>query len=166
MELLRHLGCRGQIENCSSIVFSARQDSIVHATGETTDITNWPEYDWYQLRPSAVNSFPEDTKSIGRWSVVAHRIGQAICYWILPESGTPAQSLVQPISEEEMQDPVVIAALKAHDTAVYGKLDGKHGKLDGKDDPPENTTQAEPESTLMTTQKTHMTSTAQLRCFY
>ena len=45
----------------------------------------------------------------------AHRIG--MCYWLLPESGTPiARSSVQPIIEEEMQDAVVIAALKAYGT--------------------------------------------------
>jgi hypothetical protein len=115
---------------------------IEHVTGETPDITEWLEYDWYQpvwYRHNAVNSFPEDTKSIGRWLGVAHRIGQAMCYWILPESGIPvARSTVQPITIDELRDPIVMTALKAYDAAV-------HSKLDGKDDPPEGSTQ---ESTI------------------
>ena len=59
-------------------------------TGNTPDITEYIKYDWYQLiwyYDSA--SFPEDKELIGRWLEVMHQIRQALCYWILPETGIP-----------------------------------------------------------------------------
>ncbi|EEC44921.1 predicted protein [Phaeodactylum tricornutum CCAP 1055/1] len=61
---------------------------IEHVTGETPDITEWLEYRMYQpvwyLDPG---DFPEEKKLLGRWLGPAHRVGQALCCWIVPQSG-------------------------------------------------------------------------------
>ena len=57
--------------------------------GDTPDITEWLEYDFYQpvwfYSPAA---FPVEKQLLGRWLGVVHRVGQALCYWILPVSGS------------------------------------------------------------------------------
>jgi uncharacterized lipoprotein YehR (DUF1307 family) len=59
-------------------------------TGNTPDISELLEFEWYQpiwyYEPS---KFPHQNKHIGRWLGIAHRIGQALCFWILPRSGIP-----------------------------------------------------------------------------
>lgn len=66
-------------------------------TGDTPDISEWLHFSfnqpvWY-YEPG---DFPQQRRLLGRWIGVAHRIGQAMCYWILPKSGEPiARSTVQ-----------------------------------------------------------------------
>ena len=55
---------------------------------------------------------------------MAHCIGgQAMCYWILPESGIPiAHTTVQVLSAEEMSTDIVCNDLIQFDKAITGKL--------------------------------------------
>ena len=57
---------------------------------------------------------------------VAHRIGQELCYWILPASGVPiARMTVHPFSDEDRRDPAIKERVQTYDEAVKDKLDGK-----------------------------------------
>jgi hypothetical protein len=59
-------------------------------TGNTTDITEYISFTWYQpVWYYDSTSFPESNKYIGRWIGVAHNVGQAMCFWVLPKSGVP-----------------------------------------------------------------------------
>jgi hypothetical protein len=50
---------------------------------------------------------------------MAHNIGQAMCFWILPKTCVPiARSTVQPISEDELCNPNIQQELQAYDAAV------------------------------------------------
>jgi hypothetical protein len=93
-------------------------------TGNTPDISEYLEYEWYQ--PVWVHNpatFPEQQRVIGRWLGVAHRVGQAMCYWILPSSGIPiARSTIQSISRDELQTDAVKAALREYDAEIAIKL--------------------------------------------
>jgi hypothetical protein len=59
-------------------------------TGNFPDISELLEFKWYQLiwyyEP---NEFPHQNKQIARQIGIANHVGQALCYWILPASGTP-----------------------------------------------------------------------------
>jgi len=50
-------------------------------TGNTPDISEFLEFQWYQLvwyfEPA---EFPHENKLLGRWIGIAHRIGQALCF--------------------------------------------------------------------------------------
>ena len=49
-------------------------------------------------------AFLEDTCLIRRKIGIAHQIGQAMCYWILPQSGILiVQTIVQNIMAEELK---------------------------------------------------------------
>jgi hypothetical protein len=73
-------------------------------TGNTLDILEFLEFEWYQpvwyYEPTA---FPEQRKHLARWIGVAHRVGQAMCYWLLPESGIPiARTSIQSVASGEI----------------------------------------------------------------
>jgi hypothetical protein len=48
-------------------------------------------------------SYPTDNKHLGRWIGVSHQVGQAMCFWILTETGRVlSHSSVQALSPDEL----------------------------------------------------------------
>ena len=88
--------------------------------GDTPNITEWLEYDFYQpvwFYSPAV--FPVEKQLLRRWLGVAHRVGQALCYWILPVSGVPiARSMVQPISKDDLATNEVGDELASYNMSI------------------------------------------------
>jgi len=66
-------------------------------TGRAPDISEYVEFSWYDpLWYYDQEDFPEARRRLGHWLGVAHRVGQACCYYILPHSGHPiVRSTVQ-----------------------------------------------------------------------
>lgn len=58
-------------------------------TGNTPDITEYVEFDWYQpvWYYDQVVQFPEEKRDLGRWLGVAHRAGQAMTYYVVNKNG-------------------------------------------------------------------------------
>ena len=83
-------------------------------TGNTPGISEYVECDWYQpVWYFETNEFPEDHRLLGHWIGVAHCIGQAMCYWILPESGVPvARTKIQSLTVDELATDEVQQSLK------------------------------------------------------
>ena len=98
-------------------------------TGNTPDISEFLEFDWYQpvwIYDSA--PFPEQRRNIGRWLGIAHRVGQAMCYWVLPQSGVPiARSTIQVVTADELKTETVITELATYDSAIKARLGTTHG---------------------------------------
>ena len=93
-------------------------------TGNTPDISEYLEFSWYQpvwfYEPDV---YPQQNKQIARWLGIAHRVGQAMCYWILPISGVPiARTTIQEISKIELESEEVCRLLNAYDLEVNDKL--------------------------------------------
>jgi hypothetical protein len=61
---------------------------------------------------------------LARWIGIAHRVGQAMCYWLLPKSGIPvARTTIQPLSQEELAtDKTIKNELHAFDISIAEKL--------------------------------------------
>jgi len=97
-------------------------------TGKTPDISEYVEFSWYDpLWYYDQEDFPESRRRIGRWLGVAHRVGQACCYFILPHSGEPIVcSTVQCLMADELKSREVMDHLKAYDLAIETKL-GQRG---------------------------------------
>jgi hypothetical protein len=74
-------------------------------TRNTPDISEYPAFEWYQpVYYFDQAAFPEQREIIGRWIGVAHNVGQAMCFWVLPQSGMPiARTTVRAITEAELQ---------------------------------------------------------------
>lgn len=55
--------------------------------GHTPDISEYSEFGWYDpIYYFDSNAFPDGQENIGRWLGVSHRIGQALCFWILSDT--------------------------------------------------------------------------------
>eukprot|EP00978_Attheya_sp_CCMP212_P027682 scaffold93307_cov34-Attheya_sp.AAC.1 len=56
---------------------------------------------------------------LGRWLGLAHRIGQAMVYYVIPKSGVPlVRSIVQPFSDEDKRNPAVTAEVADLDKSI------------------------------------------------
>jgi hypothetical protein len=94
-------------------------------TGNTPDISEFLEFKWFQYiwyyEPSI---FPEQNRNIAQWIGIAHRVGQAMCFWILPISGTPiARTTIQDISQEELITEEVKNLISKYDKAINEKFE-------------------------------------------
>jgi hypothetical protein len=75
-------------------------------TGNTRDISEYLDFDWYDYAWfwDELEQFPGEKRKLCRWLGVSHRVGQAMCYWVLPKSGKPiSRSSVQPVTPQEME---------------------------------------------------------------
>ena len=92
-------------------------------TGETPDISEWLDYDFYDWvyfwdEPSA----PENPV-IGRWLGVSHRIGSALCYFILKSNGqVVSRTTVQPMKDEELSKNAIQHQLNEFDANLKERL--------------------------------------------
>ena len=93
-------------------------------TGRTPDISEYVEFKWYDLLWYYDHEdFPEDRRHLGWWLGVAHRVGQACCYYILPESGERiVRSTIQAVTDDERKSVVFQEKQKAFDLAIESKL--------------------------------------------
>jgi hypothetical protein len=67
--------------------------------------------------------YPQQNNQIARWLGIAHRIGQAMCYWILPISGVPIPcTTIQEILKIELELEEVCHLLNDFDMEVNDKL--------------------------------------------
>lgn len=96
-------------------------------TGNTPDISEYISFSWYQpIWYYDKTSFPEERNLLGRWIGVAHNVGQAMCFWILPKSGTPiARTTVRPVTTDELQQDAIKQELLSFDQSIQRKI-GDH----------------------------------------
>jgi len=89
-------------------------------TGNTPDISEFLEFEWYQpIWYYDPEPFPEQRRKLARWIGIAHRVGQALCYWILPESGRPlARTTIQAVSQDEIATQVIKDQICALDLQI------------------------------------------------
>jgi len=104
-------------------------------TGNTPDITEYTEFSWYEhVFVYDDLPFPDTKRNIARWLGVAHRVGQALCYWLLNSSGqVVARTTVQKIMDEELLSPTVQSNIKDFDTQIQRLFDGGEIKDENPD---------------------------------
>jgi hypothetical protein len=93
-------------------------------TGNTPDISEYLAFSWYQpIYFCDATAFPEKRKLMGRWLGVAHNVGQAMCFWLLPKSGIPiARTTVRAVTDQELQSVEIQQELMSYDEAIKRKL--------------------------------------------
>ena len=57
-------------------------------TGDTVDISEWTDFEFYDLCWYWDTPNDWENPNFGRWLGVSHRIGSSLCYWILNDIGT------------------------------------------------------------------------------
>eukprot|EP00957_Ditylum_brightwellii_P125877 9595612-Ditylum_brightwellii.AAC.1 len=75
---------------------------------------------WYYDKDAVLG---DNGRELCRWLGVAHRFGQALCYWILTRNGTViSRTTVQPMTEEEMRNVVAQKDMTGFDKSVERKM--------------------------------------------
>jgi hypothetical protein len=89
-------------------------------TGNTLDVSEYISFSWYEpVYYYDSTSFPQRKELIGRWIGVAHNVGQALCFWVLPKSGIPiARTMVRAITQIEMSTNAVKQELESYDQLI------------------------------------------------
>lgn len=89
-------------------------------TGNTPDITEYTEFAWYEAVIYYEDAiFPNPKEHIGRWLGVAHRVGQALCYWILNKSGKVlACTSIRKITSDELATNTMTEQIHAFDEQI------------------------------------------------
>ena len=98
------------------------RSSYEHVVGYTPDITEYVSFAWYQW----VYYWDQDSKEkrLGRWLGPAHRIGQALCYYVILDNAEfIARPSVIPIPEPDLLSD----EMKALTTAFTRSLEDKIG---------------------------------------
>ncbi|MFN9979156.1 MAG: hypothetical protein ACK53Y_04545, partial [bacterium] len=118
---------QAKIRNLTAHPLYALQGRTPHelVTGNTPDISEYTDYQWYQtiwyLDQDA--SFPEDKRKLAKWLGVAHRVGQALCYYILTSNGKVlVHSSVQALTEEELQAANIQNAIATLDQNIMSAI--------------------------------------------
>ena len=63
---------------------------------------------------------------LGLWLGVSHRVGSALCYWILSEKGKVlSQTIVQNLTSEEPRDPEVQERIRDYRGSLEDVLGSK-----------------------------------------
>jgi hypothetical protein len=93
-------------------------------TGDTPDISEYMSFQWYQpVWYLDGDSFPNDKKKLGRWVGISHRVGQAMCFWILTENVTIiSKTTVQAVTRDELNTTVIHDKLYDLDQRIESKI--------------------------------------------
>jgi hypothetical protein len=100
---------------------------IEEITGETPEISEWLDFDFYDLvwwLDQKKPGITDENRRLGRWLGISHRVGSDMCYWILTESGkVVARTSVQHVTRDELLDDALKVVVTAFDLAVNTRLD-------------------------------------------
>ena len=99
----------GYVWECEIYSRTAGRDGrtgLERITGDTVDISEWLEFEFYDIVRYWDNRENETKDSVGRWLGVSHHVGSALCYWILTNKGTViSRTTVQHWTEDEVRNP-------------------------------------------------------------
>ena len=88
---------------------------IEEITGETPDISEWIEFDFYDRVWFWDKPDDEDNPKPGRWLGVSHRVSPALCYYVLTEAAqVESRTSVQVVRDEELKTDGVKAVSYTH----------------------------------------------------
>ena len=94
-------------------------------TGQTADISNICEYDWYEwiMFHNNTASYPGEKQTLGRYLGLAIDVGSSMCYKILKANKEIAfQTTVRPLTLAELVDPCHIKMRTEFNTQIADRL--------------------------------------------
>jgi len=95
--------------------------------GDSIDLSEYLDFDFYDpvwfWEP---NAGEKGERQIGRWLGISHRVGSAMCYWVLNSKGNVlARSTVQHVTKEELRITEADQQLQEFDVKVAEKMKDK-----------------------------------------
>lgn len=105
-----------------------KRTGMERITGNTCDISEWIDFEFYDLCWYWDHPNDWDNPKIGRWLGVSHRIGSALCYWILNDQGNVlARTTVQHVTRDEIANGEIMERIrKYHDDLEHVIGDGNY----------------------------------------
>ena len=103
-------------------------------TGETPDISEWLDFEFYDL--CWYWDSLEGQRKIGRWLGVSHRVGSAMCYWVLNDAGNVlARTTVQHVLQSECNQEDIQEQIRSYHDSIHTAFgnDNFISDLDGFD---------------------------------
>ena len=101
-----------------------KRTAMERLTGDTNDISEWTDFEFYDLVWYWDAPYMENNPKIGRWLGVAHRVGSALCYWILKENGQLlSRSTVQHMTKEDTIQDENQAKIRDYHMQLNQRLD-------------------------------------------
>ena len=77
-------------------------------TEDTINISEWMEYTFQDVCWYWGGQTDKTEGKIGRWIGVSHRVGSALCYWVLTERlNINARTSVQHVTQDESENPKI-----------------------------------------------------------
>ena len=99
---------------------------IEEITGDTPDISEWLDFDFYDLVwywDAPHLALTEENPKMGRWLGVSHRVGSDMCYWIINEKGNVlARTTVQHVPELDLRTDQVKQRAEKFEKALTDRL--------------------------------------------
>ncbi len=96
---------------------------IERLTGDTTDISEWLDFEFYDLCWYWDVPNDWDNPKIGRWLGVSHRVGSAMCYWILTNNGQIiSRTTVQHVTKEEVLRDDIMRQIQDYHNELESKI--------------------------------------------
>ena len=100
-----------------------KRTGIERITGDTPDISEWLDFDFYDPVWFWDHPDGQDNPCIGRWLGVAHRIGSDMCYWVLKSNGhVLARTTVQHIPDIDLRKDDIKQLLQDFDNEATERL--------------------------------------------
>jgi hypothetical protein len=103
-------------------------------TGDTCDISEWIDFSFYDLCWYWGHPDDESNPKIGRWLGVSHRVGSAMCYWVLTDKAKIlSRTTVQHVTATEVATDEIQAQIRDYHLSLDQHLgdDGYVTDLDG-----------------------------------
>ena len=112
---------------CEILAMTARlkdeRSAYEMVTGDTPDISEYVDFSFYD--PVWFWDQPKDDGNpyIGRWLGVSHRIGSAMCYFIINGNGAiESRTSVQPLSQDELMSEAIQIRIGELDDGIHKRL--------------------------------------------
>jgi hypothetical protein len=111
---------------------------VEQVTGDTPDISEWLDFDFYDLVwywDAPHFALTEENPRLGRWLGVAHRVGSDMCYWVINENGNVlARTTVQHVPALDQKTDQVKEKIQKFDEALNERLNDTNFIVDNVGD--------------------------------
>ena len=114
-----------------------QRTGIEMVTGETPDISEWIDFEFYDrvwYYDQKKIEIDGSGRRLARWLGVAHRVGSDLCYWLLLESGKViARTTVQHVIREDYLNADTMREIERFDSAVEERMSDQNFIIDDPD---------------------------------
>ena len=100
---------------------------VERVTGDSVDISEWIDFSFYDLVWFWDTPGQDNNPQLGRFLGVAHRIGSALCYWVLKENGhVLARTTVQHVTDDDLRTDSIRQRITEYDERINERLNDQN----------------------------------------